>query len=103
MKKHVENNKKSNSLLMYWLLMLTLTSCGKDDDDDGTDPADAAPGVEVCVVFAPNELGDCGYADRVLAGIHLFDQQLSQGDYNRVSVGEVQRLMAGDASGRVRR
>ena len=24
MKKHVENNKKSNSLLMYWLLMLTL-------------------------------------------------------------------------------
>ena len=24
MKKHVENNKKSNTLLMYWLLMLTL-------------------------------------------------------------------------------
>ena len=24
MKKHVENNKKSNSLIMYWLLMLTL-------------------------------------------------------------------------------
>ena len=68
------------------LLMLTLTSCGKDDDDDGTDPADAAPGVEVCVVFAPNELGDCGYADRVLAGIHLFDQQLSKGDYNRVQL-----------------
>ena len=68
------------------LLMLTLTSCGKDDDEDGAAPADAAPGVEVCIVFSPHELGDRGYADRVLTGMYLFDQQLSKGDYNRVQL-----------------
>ena len=68
------------------LLMLTLTSCGKDGDDDSTVPADGAPGVEICIVFSPHELGDRGYADRVLTGMYLFDQQLSKVDNSRVQL-----------------
>ena len=64
-------------------LLLTLIACSKDGEDDKV--IAKAPGVEVCVVFAPNELGDHGYADRVLAGIHLFNQQLGE-DYDRVQL-----------------
>jgi len=42
--------------------------------------------VEVCIVFAPDELGDQGYADRVLKGMHQFDMQLSDEDYDRVQL-----------------
>lgn len=65
------------------LVLLTLSSCSSGDDPDVTP---AAPGVEVCIVFAPNELGDQGYADRVLTGMHQFDMQLSEDDYSRVQL-----------------
>ena len=42
--------------------------------------------MEVCIVFAPDELGDQGYADRVLKGMHQFDMQLSDEDYDRVQL-----------------
>lgn len=70
--------------LLPLALLLTLIACSKDDEDDKV--IAKAPGMEVCVVFAPNELGDHGYADRVLAGMHLFNQQLGEEDYDRVQL-----------------
>ena len=70
--------------LMIVPMMLGMISCGSNDDDSSD--TSSLPGVEVCIVFAPNELGDQGYADRVLAGMLLFDQHLSGSDKNRVEL-----------------
>ena len=43
------------------LVLMTLSSWSSDDDPDVTP---VATGIEVCIVLAPNELGDQGYADR---------------------------------------
>ena len=72
---------KTRNLLPIALL-LTLISCSSNDDDSSD--TSMPPGIEVCIVFAPNELGDQGYADRVLEGMLLFKQHLSAGDKNRV-------------------
>ena len=69
-------------LMIVLTMMLGMISCSSDDEDrTGTS---TAPDVEICIVFAPNELGDQGYADRVLAGMLLFDQHLSASDKDRV-------------------
>ena len=68
--------------LLHIALLLTLISCSSNDDDSSD--TSMPPGIEVCIVFAPNELGDQGYADRVLEGMLLFKQHLSAGDKNRV-------------------
>lgn len=54
------------------LALLTFSSCSSDDD--GTQVYNGAT-AEVCVLFAPDELGDQGYADRVLSGLNKFAQQ----------------------------
>ena len=54
------------------LALLTFSSCSSDDD--GTQAYNGAT-TEVCVLFAPDELGDRGYADRVLSGLNKFAQQ----------------------------
>ena len=72
------------ALMITLPVMLGVISCSSDDASDV--PAPAVPGVEVCIIFAPNELGDQGYADRVLAGMHLFKQHLSVSDKERVEL-----------------
>lgn len=49
-------------------LGLSVSSCKSDDDDTNT-PAKPAPWVQVTTVFAPGQLGDMGYADRVMKGV----------------------------------
>ena len=49
-----------------------MMSCSNDDDI----PAYVGATTEVCVLFAPNELGDQGYASRVLSGLNKFEQKL---------------------------
>ena len=74
-------------VLMAVLPLLMLTSCGSDGDDTPTEePSADNHGVEVCIVFAPRDLGDQGYADRLLAGLFQFDGQLSEADYDRVQL-----------------
>lgn len=75
--------KTSLSLLIACVLLLT-TACSSDDGGQTTAPETNDHGVEVCIVFAPKDMGDQGYADRVLAGMFQFDQQLSPADYDRV-------------------
>lgn len=54
---------------MALLSLLTFSSCSSDDDDT---PSYNGATTEVCVLFTPDELGDQGYADRVLSGLEQF-------------------------------
>ena len=50
-------------------LVLGLGACSGDDDDKAEVPT-PAPKLQVMAVFAPGQLGDQGYADRVLKGVN---------------------------------
>ena len=54
--------------LMTLLAALLFTGCKSDDDDKAT-PAKVSQRVQVMTVFAPGQLGDMGYADRVMKGV----------------------------------
>lgn len=71
------------SLLIASVLLSTV-ACSSDDSGQAPPIDTNGHGVEVCIVFAPKDMGDQGYADRVLAGMFQFDQQLSPADYDRV-------------------
>ena len=58
---------KTKFCLISLLAAVLLTGC-KSDDNDPT-PAQATPRVQVMTVFAPGQLGDRGYADRVMKGV----------------------------------
>ena len=74
---------KISSLLLT--VALLLTACSSDDDNQQpVTPETTDHSVEVCIVFPPKDLGDQGYADRILAGMFQFDKQLSSEDYDRV-------------------
>lgn len=62
-------------------LLLLLTACSKDEGGQAGQSE-----VEVCVFFAPGELGDQGFADRLRAGLYQFEEQLSENDRNKVRV-----------------
>lgn len=62
---------------LFVVFLLMYTACSKDV---GTQTGE----VEVCVFFAPGELGDNGYADRLLTGLYRFESQLSECDQDRV-------------------
>jgi hypothetical protein len=56
---------KVKILLATLLATVLLVGCKSDDDA----PAKPAPRVQVMTVFAPGQLGDMGYADRVMKGV----------------------------------
>lgn len=66
--------------LVTLLAAVLFTGC-KSDDDNST-PAPPAPRVQVTTVFAPGQLGDMGYADRVMKGV----SSLKKTDSNDVEV-----------------
>lgn len=66
--------------LVTLLAALLFTGC-KSDDDKST-PAPPAARVQVTTVFAPGQLGDMGYADRVMKGVST----LKKSDTNGVEV-----------------
>lgn len=63
-----------------WLLSLLLgtafafTACSSDDDDNGNTIATQVAPMQVTVVFEPGQLGDQGYADRILRGLTQIKQ-----------------------------
>ena len=66
--------------LIMMLAAILFTGC-KSDDDKST-PAPPQPRVQVTTVFAPGQLGDMGYADRVMKGVST----LKKSDANDVEV-----------------
>ena len=65
--------------------------CSSDDDDvdDNKEPVIESPKgatMQVMVVFAPGQLGDKGYADRVMDGIHLIESNQPEADSSKVDV-----------------
>ena len=75
--------QKVLQILLAVAALFMVYSCSSDNDEQPTDTA-TEPTIEVCIVFAPKDLGDQGYADRILTGMFMFDQQLSSKDYDRV-------------------
>ena len=75
--------------ILFWVVLTGmvvsgLTACSSDDDNQqSVTPETTGHSVEVCIVFAPKDLGDQGYSDRILAGMFQFDKQLSSEDYDR--------------------
>ena len=63
-------------LIYLMLLAATLVAGCKSDDDDEQPVVEApkGPTVQAMVVFAPGQLGDNGYADRVMSGIHGLEE-----------------------------
>lgn len=64
---------------------LTFTACSSDDDNNGA----AAPEVarmQVTVVFEPGQLGDQGYADRILRGLTQLKQDEETASANDMDV-----------------
>ena len=62
------------------LAAVLFTGCKSDDDKSA--PAPPASRVQVTTVFAPGQLGDMGYADRVMKGVSA----LKKSDTNDVEV-----------------
>ena len=50
-------------------LLAAVLFVGCKSDDDKSTPAPPANRVQVTTVFAPGQLGDMGYADRVMKGL----------------------------------
>lgn len=69
-------------------LLAAVLFVGCKSDDDKSTPAPPANRVQVTTVFAPGQLGDMGYADRVMKGV----SSLKKTDANDVEV----RVIAAD-------
>lgn len=64
--------KKNNYILIAILAMMILfPACHKDDEEspDVQEPSQEAR-TQIMTVFAPGQLGDLGYADRILKGVN---------------------------------
>lgn len=56
------------------MLLLAFAACHKDDDTEAPQPVQPkAARVEMMTIFAPGQLGDGGYADRVMKGVILLE------------------------------
>lgn len=81
LKKTINMMKRWRWLLAVWVFPLAgvLIGCNTDGDDDGPEePAIQGATKQVMVVFAPGQLGDKGYADRVMDGIVLTESRQSE-------------------------
>lgn len=69
---------KKRKLWFFSLLIgsaFALTACSSDDsDDNGTGITTQVAPMQVAVVFEPGQLGDQGYADRILRGLTQIKQ-----------------------------
>lgn len=75
-----------------WLLSLlvgsafTFTACSSDDDDNGGIVMPEVARMQVTVVFEPEQLGDQGYADRILRGLTQLKQDEETASTNDMDV-----------------
>jgi len=82
---------KTKIFLLALLAAVLLAGCKSDDDST---PAQPEPRVQVMTVFAPGQLGDMGYADRVMKGVST----LKGSDADNVEVG----IIAADSVAAIR-
>ncbi|MBQ3688338.1 MAG: hypothetical protein II937_00555 [Bacteroidales bacterium] len=60
-------------LIILTAIICLLAACHKDDDEY-TPPEPQASKIQIMTVFAPGQLGDRGYADRVMKGVNALQQ-----------------------------
>lgn len=86
---------KITKILLTGIMLLAAGGfCGCSDDDDDDNDGNKKPVVEVkkgaqmqvMVVFAPGQLGDKGYADRVMDGINLIEANQTGLDSTKVDL-----------------
>lgn len=75
-------------------LLLVLAACRKDDETPPRE-TEEAPEVEICIFFAPGELGDQGYADRLLTGMYQLESLTGGHDHSNV---QLRYVSSNDAS-----
>lgn len=81
--------KRLKFCLITLFAAVLLTGCNSDDNDDASESA--APRVQVTTVFAPSQLGDMGYADRVMKGVStLRNDDSGDVEVNIISTDNVQ-------------
>lgn len=84
-----------------WLLSLLVgsafafTACSSDDDDKGGTAAPQVAQMQVTVVFEPGQLGDQGYADRILRGLTQLQQAEASTGKNEMDVNYISQEDAG--------
>ena len=66
------NKGKLRGLLML-LMTIVVVACNKDADKPQPVSEQGAP-IQITVMFAPGQLGDKGYADRVMEGVNSLDE-----------------------------
>lgn len=59
--------------LLLLLMTIVVVACNKDADEPQPVSEQGAP-IQITVVFAPGQLGDKGYADRVMEGVNALDE-----------------------------
>jgi hypothetical protein len=65
------------------------SGCSDDNDDDNKEPVvevKSGAQMQAMIVFAPGQLGDKGYADRVMDGINLIDTNQTGPDSTKVDL-----------------
>lgn len=77
------SNMKLSKILSLGIIVLTavgFTGCSSDDDDDNAPVVETRKGApqQVMVVFASGQLGDRGYADRVMDGIQVIETAMAE-------------------------
>ena len=81
------NKKKLWFLSLLIGSAFALTACSSDDDDNtGGNAIPQVAQMQVTVVFEPGQLGDQGYADRILSGLTELKQAQETADANAMDV-----------------
>lgn len=81
------NKKKLWFLSLLIGSAFALTACSSDDDDNkGGEAIPQVAQMQVTVVFEPGQLGDQGYADRILSGLTELKQNLETAGANDMDV-----------------
>lgn len=83
---------KIRTILLAGIMLLAtggFCGCSDDDDDDNEEPVvvvKSGAQMQVMVVFAAGQLGDKGYADRVMDGVNLIDANQTGPDSTKVDL-----------------
>ena len=78
---------KTKICLITLLAAVLFVGCKSDDDEPTpSKPTETTHRVQIMTVFAPGQLGDLGYADRVMRGVSTLKKSDSDDEIGRAHV-----------------
>lgn len=82
-----------NLIAIFFPIAILLAACYKDDDSSSLSDTQQASLVQIMAVFAPGQLGDQGYADRVLKGVNAIQNDTTiKADVQFMSSPDIESL-----------